>query len=332
MARYDRDYGRDFGRWRQSGPPLSGGMRSDGWGGSGDWKQFPGEEGWFGEGYEVMPGGGYDTGFRGADRSIGRSGGFGGGPGRYGQGPGFQGSYGGDYRSRGLGQGYGSRWDTGRGGRDLGYSEGWDDSLDRGRQRTTMGGRGARGAMRALEIMTENPQVVTPEATIAEVAQKMRDLDVGIIPVVDNVEGRQLRGVITDRDIAIRAVAEGKDGKVRVSDCMTADVRTVNKNDSVRDVMRVMRQDQVRRVPVTDREGRLVGIIAQADLAVDYALDDPSREAELGETIERISEPAQPQRRGVFAAASGQQSDRLSNPEREASADQSGRTRPTGNR
>lgn len=162
------------------------------------------------------------------------------------------------------------------------------------------GGRGgSRGGnlwsrTRASEIMTADPHAVTPQATLAEVAQKMRDLDVGIIPVVDSTENRRLRGVITDRDIAVRAVADGRDGTATVAECMTDSVQSVNKNDSVRDVMRVMRDEQVRRVPVTDREGRLVGIIAQADLVVDYASDDDSRELEVSSTIERISTPARP--------------------------------------
>jgi CBS domain-containing protein len=173
------------------------------------------------------------------------------------------------------------------------------------------GGRGARGGLfgqgrdrlRAADIMTENPHTVTPEASISDVARRMRDLDVGIIPVVDSEDSRRLRGVITDRDIAVRAVAEGKTGASKVSECMTDRVRHVNKNDSIQDVMRVMRQEQVRRVPVTDREGRLVGIIAQADLAVDYASDDSNRELEVGEMIEQVSEPARPRRAGNRMAA-----------------------------
>ncbi|MEX2584696.1 MAG: CBS domain-containing protein, partial [Gemmatimonadota bacterium] len=146
---------------------------------------------------------------------------------------------------------------------------------------------------------------VTPETEISDVARQMRDLDVGIIPVVESTDNPRLQGVITDRDIAIRAVAEGKDGSVKVGDCMTRDVRTVNKNDSVRDVMRVMKDEQVRRVPVVDREGRLVGIIAQADLAVDYAGDDSDREIEVSDTLERISEPASPERGAGRMAAGG---------------------------
>jgi CBS domain-containing protein len=161
--------------------------------------------------------------------------------------------------------------------------------------------------MRASELMTENPQCVTPDTTLTDVARKMRELNVGIIPVVDDMQTRRLQGVITDRDIAVRAVADGKEGSTRVSECMTTDVETVNKNDSVREVLNVMERDQVRRVPVTDREGRLVGIIAQADLAVDFAGDDPRREEMVEETIQRISEPARPRRSGMAAQGRGNQ-------------------------
>jgi CBS domain-containing protein len=154
--------------------------------------------------------------------------------------------------------------------------------------------------------MTENPECVTPNATLADAAKKMRDLDVGIIPVVDSDQNRRLRGVITDRDIAVRAVAEGKDIKsTKVSDCMTDDVETVNKNDMVRDVMNVMKREQVRRVPVTDREGRLVGIIAQADVALDIT-DDHGGAHLFADTVERISEPGHPEtnRQARFSASS----------------------------
>lgn len=148
----------------------------------------------------------------------------------------------------------------------------------------------------AAGIMTENPECVTPEATLTDAARKMRQLDVGIIPVVDDLENRRLQGVITDRDIAVRAVAEGVDGRGTVRDYMTPGVRTVDEEDSVLHVLDLMRSERVRRVPVTDRDGRLVGIIAQADVAVDYAGSDGDRELEVVDTIERISAPARPRR------------------------------------
>ncbi|MDR0786974.1 MAG: CBS domain-containing protein [Gemmatimonadota bacterium] len=146
----------------------------------------------------------------------------------------------------------------------------------------------------ALDIMTENPRILTPDATVGDAARLMRDIDSGIIPVVDSLDHQLLLGVVTDRDIAIRIVAEGKDGGSRIDSCMTTGVATVNTNDSLSEVLRVMRQERIRRVPVVDREGRLAGIIAQADLAVDYAARNFERESELADTIERISEPAEP--------------------------------------
>jgi CBS domain-containing protein len=156
-------------------------------------------------------------------------------------------------------------------------------------------GRGVEGDVRAADLMTANPEAVTPDTPLMEVAKRMRDLDVGIIPVVDGEDTFLLQGVITDRDIAVRAAAEGKDmKKAKVRDFMTPEVGTVDESDGVREVLTVMKRDRVRRVPVTDEEGRLVGIIAQADLAVDYAGLDFQREAEVEEVIERISEPGRP--------------------------------------
>ncbi|MQA89294.1 MAG: CBS domain-containing protein [Gemmatimonas sp.] len=299
MAPYDRnfrrDYGRDYGRWQPPGAAI-GGMRSDGWGS--DWRDFPGEEGWYGEGYAGMPNAGYDQPNRADEWEIrgSRTGRFGlpagyGADFRGGFGPGFR-SPGGGYPPAGWGAGYPSM--------ESGYGGGWGELAEA----PTRSRSDERHRMRASEIMTGDPQVVTPEAMVSEAATLMRDLDVGIIPVVDGSDKWRLKGVITDRDIAVRAVAEGKDGNLNVGDCMTHRVRCVNKNDSVRDVMRVMRQEQVRRVPVIDREGRLVGIIAQADLAVDYASRDRDREREVGSVVETISEPAHPERMATEGRAS----------------------------
>lgn len=296
MARYERDYGRDFGRWGWDRAPY-GGMRSDGWGGTSDWRRFAGEEGWYGEGYEGMPGFGYDVDIR-AGMPGQRWGGYRESPLRrfYGRRPRYESEYDFDYDLGG--RPYGDRWESGSRGREYGFAEGWEDMPGRSvawERRPAFSRWG--GPMRALDIMTEDPFTLTENATIADAARIMRDINVGIVPVVDNEDDLRLKGVITDRDIAVRAIADGMDAKTRVDRCMSTDVRTVNRNDSVYDVMRVMRQEQVRRVPVTDREGRLVGIIAQADLAVDYAGTDYEREIEVEETIERISEPAEPQRR-----------------------------------
>jgi CBS domain-containing protein len=148
----------------------------------------------------------------------------------------------------------------------------------------------------AADIMTENPAAVTPDATLAEAAQRMRDLNVGIIPVVRDEGSRRLEGLITDRDITVRAVAEGLDGDTKVSECMTRDVEPCHPGDRVRDVLHLMEAEQVRRVPVVDHAGTLVGIIAQADLLVDYTDEEPHRDVRVASTVERISQPARPRR------------------------------------
>jgi len=218
------------------------------------------------------------------------------------------------YGSQDWGRGYGQDRGLGFGrGGAYGTQDGWvtgesggggEDRPGRGRVRWgrtwgspvgEMNGEAAR-TMRARDIMTEEPYAVTPEVTLREVARWMDELDVGIIPVVDDDEGRWLRGVITDRDIVVRALAHGLGPDASVAECMTDQVATVHQDAPVRAVMDVMRRERVRRVPVTDGEGRLVGIIAQADLSVHYAGLDEDREREVEEVVERISEPALPRR------------------------------------
>ena len=252
-------------------------------------------------GYTGGQGGyGADSGFSGGgyggaedDWSRGRSGGGGYG---YGGGPSAGGYGGGGYGGAGYtGGGYGG------GGQNYGgYGGGWTGGLsnagDMDRSGANQGGEELR-RMRAADVMTDNPECVTPETSLADAARKMRDLDVGIIPVVESETSKRLRGVLTDRDIAIRAVAEGKDANAtRVMEVMTTQVETCNKNDSLRDVLAVMEREQVRRVPITDREGRLVGIIAQADVATE--VDSPQGQRRFAETVSDISEPGNPRGRG----------------------------------
>jgi CBS domain-containing protein len=145
--------------------------------------------------------------------------------------------------------------------------------------------------MLAREIMTDRVECVTPQDDLARAARIMRDLDVGIVPVVEGNDGMRLIGVVTDRDLAVRHVAEGHGPDCKVEEAMSReDLVVASPDDDVDTVMRRMRERQVRRVPVVE-DGRLVGIIAQADLAVDYPDD-----REVGRTIERISEPAAPRR------------------------------------
>jgi len=140
--------------------------------------------------------------------------------------------------------------------------------------------------VRIQDVMTRNPRTVTPEASAREAARIMKDEDVGVVPVVAGDRSSRLVGVVTDRDIAVRLVAEGRDGDARVRDIMTNRLHTRRPDDDLDDVMNTMASEQVRRIPIVDERGDLVGIVSQADV-VRKARDD--RKAE--ETVERISEP-----------------------------------------
>lgn len=141
--------------------------------------------------------------------------------------------------------------------------------------------------MKIQDIMTRDPSSVTADATVREAAQVMKRENVGIVPVVDGQTERRLVGVVTDRDIAIRCLAEGKDGTCRVRDVMsTHDLATCKVNDDVENVMSAMRSEKVRRIPIVDERGSLVGIVSQADVLLKTS--DTSR---AGETVEQISEP-----------------------------------------
>jgi CBS domain-containing protein len=141
--------------------------------------------------------------------------------------------------------------------------------------------------MRIQDIMTKDPSCVTPDASVREAAQVMKREDVGIVPVVEGPSGRKLVGVVTDRDIAIRCIADGKDGTCRVRDVMsTDDLATCRQSDDVDNLMDAMRTEKVRRIPIVDERGSLVGIVSQADV-----LRKTSDTNRAGETVEQISEP-----------------------------------------
>ncbi len=140
--------------------------------------------------------------------------------------------------------------------------------------------------MKAREVMTPNPQVVTREDGLADAARIMRSADTGFVPVVDDRSSMRLSGVITDRDIAIRHVADDHPNECKVGDHMSGSIRSVGPDDDVKDVMSLMKSEQVRRVPVVEND-RIVGIIAQADLATRDVGD-----RKVGDTVEKISEPS----------------------------------------
>lgn len=144
---------------------------------------------------------------------------------------------------------------------------------------------------RVTDLMTRNPVCCTPQDPITAVAEQMLDCDCGAIPVVENQQDYQLCGIVTDRDIVIRIVARGLDPSTAlVQQAMTHEVYTVTTDVGVDECVRRMCENQVRRMPVVDGDGRIIGIIAQADLAR-ASSEEPELEDELADMIEEVSAP-----------------------------------------
>jgi CBS domain-containing protein len=131
------------------------------------------------------------------------------------------------------------------------------------------------------QVMTDSPRCVTPETSVSEAAELMETEDVGSLPILD---GERLAGVITDRDIVVRAIAKGKDPRgMPVREIATEELVTVQANDDLSDALALMANQQVRRLPVVDEHNRLVGVLAQADVAT------AAKEKSVGEMVEEIS-------------------------------------------
>lgn len=144
--------------------------------------------------------------------------------------------------------------------------------------------------MLARDIMTRSPAVVTPDTPVHEAAALMRDRDVGFVPVVDSRDAMRLQGVLTDRDIAVRCVAARQSCDGPVSECMTTGrVDSVGPDTDLHEVVALMERDQVRRIAVVDARGRLVGVIAQGDVALHLGPTEPNEVVEL---VERVSAPS----------------------------------------
>jgi CBS domain-containing protein len=132
------------------------------------------------------------------------------------------------------------------------------------------------------ELMSSNPRSIESDQPVVEAAKIMRDEDVGLVPVV---EGERLIGTVTDRDIAIRVIAEQKDpSSVRVQEIASTDLVTVDPQQDLDEALRLMARHQVRRLPVVEEDGRLVGVVAQADVARHA---DAQRTGEVVEDISR---------------------------------------------
>jgi len=131
------------------------------------------------------------------------------------------------------------------------------------------------------EAMTSNPTAITPDTTVQEAARLMKSEDVGALPVVE--DGR-LTCVVTDRDLAIRGLAEGTSPQTPVRDVASKDVATIDPQQSLEEAARLMAEHQVRRLPVVEEDGRLVGMLAQADVA------KAGHDTLTGEVVEKISQ------------------------------------------
>jgi len=130
------------------------------------------------------------------------------------------------------------------------------------------------------DIMTESLVYSSPEDTVSNVAQLMKTEDIGPVLIIDNEESKRLVGIVTDRDLALKVVAEGRDPQTtKVEDVMTRKVITCRADDDVENAMQAMAQYQLRRIPIVDNDDRLVGIISQADVAT--RVGEPEKTAEV---------------------------------------------------
>jgi CBS domain-containing protein len=142
--------------------------------------------------------------------------------------------------------------------------------------------------VRVSQIMTPDPACCTPDSTAREAALLMKEHDCGSLPVVDKLESRRLVGTVTDRDLTVRGFAAGKGPDTPVRELMTYDPISASPEDEVEIVREVMIAQQVRRVPVVDENGAVVGIVAQADIALE---EGAASDQEVGRIVEAISDP-----------------------------------------
>jgi CBS domain-containing protein len=142
--------------------------------------------------------------------------------------------------------------------------------------------------MTIKQIMTPNVEIISPDITVKDAAQKMKSLDVGVLPVGSQDD---VIGMITDRDITIRCTASGKaPDQVKVSDCMTKEVKFCYEDASINDASKLMRENKIRRLIVLDKDKKVCGIISLGDLVVD---GDTKLAAQA---LKDISKPSEPQR------------------------------------
>jgi CBS domain-containing protein len=137
------------------------------------------------------------------------------------------------------------------------------------------------GHQTVQKAMTSNPTAITPDTTVQEAARLMKSEDVGALPIVE--DGR-LTGVVTDRDLAIRGIAEGRGAETTVRELASRDIVTIEAQQSLEEAARLMAEHQVRRLCVVEEDGRLVGMLAQADVA------QAGHDTLTGDVVQRISQ------------------------------------------
>jgi CBS domain-containing protein len=143
---------------------------------------------------------------------------------------------------------------------------------------------GDGGTRHVRDVMTPNPDCVSDDAGIQEAARIMKEKDTGVVPVVDG--GKKILGLITDRDIVVRGIAEGKDlSSCRVNEIMTKQVRSVREDAPVDEALRLMSSAEVRRVPVVNNRDEIVGILSIGDIAI-----EGNKVSRVGKAIEDISQ------------------------------------------
>lgn len=141
--------------------------------------------------------------------------------------------------------------------------------------------------MNVSEVMTDSPQCCSPDTGLQEVAQMMVDCDCGCIPVVDGDDSKMPVGMITDRDITCRVVAQGRNPlDLTARDAMTSTVVSVTPDTSLEDCLDLMEESQVRRIAVVDNDGKICGIVAQADVARNA---DEQKTAEVVQQVSKAS-------------------------------------------
>ena len=142
--------------------------------------------------------------------------------------------------------------------------------------------------MKCNEVMTKNPVYCLPNDNVVKAAQLMKHENIGPIPIIESEETMKLVGILTDRDLALKIVAEGRDPQsTKVQEVMTSKVVTVQMDDDLQKALDLMEEHQLRRVPVVDSDNRMVGIIAQADVATRN--NEPEKTAEMVKDISQKS-------------------------------------------